>query len=155
MTSTMERRLYHRVGASLKAEEQVMIESGTHWVCATIVNLSAAGALLRLSHSEAHFPAGDTFKLFLDNGGSFVQLKATVVRAGGREIAFEFSDLSPDTKTAIQPKSIRMAITSAQITPIDANEVPQEYETSQSAGRLGLFPHLRRSFLGERRVIHL
>lgn len=108
-----------------------MIEIGTEWVCATIVNLSAAGALLRLPHCDTRLLAGDTFKLFFDNGGQSLQLTATAIRTDGMQIGFKFSGLSPDSRRAIETKLIRLAVVSARISPIDGNEVPQEPEISQ------------------------
>lgn len=130
LTTTMERRRCHRFGPLLGGEDQAMIESGTQWVCTNIVNLSAAGALLTPANSEAQIPAGETRNLCFDNGGQPILLKATVIRADGRQIAFEFCDLSPDAKRAIDTKLIRMAIISGRVTAIDGNEVPPESQTS-------------------------
>src|SRR5882757_4732146 len=115
----MDRRRHNRIHTLFDGEDHVMVESGTQSIYASILNLSAAGALLTLK-SEAHFPLSDTLDLLFDNGGQSIELAATVIRSEGKQIAFEFSDLSPDAKMAIHTKLIRMAIISGQIHAIDA-----------------------------------
>lgn len=99
---------------------------------ATIVNLSVAGALLTLADSYADISVGETLKLFFDNGGQPIVIKATVLRSEGKQIAFEFSNLSPEAETGIHTKVIRMAIISERIKAMDANELPSESEILES-----------------------
>ena len=136
-TSIAERRRYKRLAPLLKREEQVLIEKDTHWMSTTIVNLGPAGALLTFTDSDALFTAGETLNLFFDNGGQPIVIKAIVLRSDSKEIAFEFSDLSPDTRTAIETKLIRMAIISERIMAIDGHEIPTEPESlEKDAGSL-------------------
>jgi hypothetical protein len=84
----MDRRRHSRIKALLEGEDQVMVESDTQSIYASILNLSVAGALLMLSDSKAHFPVGDTLNLLFDNGGQSLQLEATVIRSEERQVAF-------------------------------------------------------------------
>ena len=128
ITSTAERRRHERLAPLLAREEEVLIEKDYQWVSTTIVNLSAAGALLTPTDSAAHISIGETLDLLFDNGDQPIGIKAIVVRSDSKEIAFKFFDLSPDAETAIQTKLIRMAIISQQIMAVDGNEVPWESE---------------------------
>ena len=113
----MERRQYNRINALLDAEEQVLIESGTHLVPSTLINLSAGGVLLALNDAETgvEFQTGHAFHLFFDNGGHVLELNTKAVRTEGQKIAFQFSDLNTEQKRAVHTKLIRMAIISARI----------------------------------------
>ena len=112
----MERRRYRRIAATLRKDERVLIKLGSEYIPASLVDLSAGGALLALPNSEVEIPFGDYCLLFLDHGSPLFSVRALALRwqKEGR-IGFKFSSLTSADQRQIHTKLIRMGIVSARV----------------------------------------
>ena len=112
-----ERRRSQRY--ALLREEVAVVHDLQHDRPATLIDLSATGALLSLVEL-AGFPAcnsniDDRLELSLQCDATSFYVRAKVVRRGPRFLAVEFAETRPESLTAIEAKVQRLAHLQVQV----------------------------------------
>src|SRR5688572_26369499 len=104
-----DKRRSDRVIPMVSDEEMVVIDSGSDRVLAKLMDLSDSGALVYLL-TDAEFGVHREFKLSLYTQGRIFSVAATIARAQGRLLGFNFGNPSEETTVDLQAKLIRMEV---------------------------------------------
>jgi hypothetical protein len=109
--SSDSKRASERVIPMVSDEEMVVIDSGSRRFLSKMMDLSDGGSLVYLLTEDEAGPAADLpCELSLYHRGDVFSVTARIVRANGRLLAFQFTDVPDATKPQLQAKLIRMEV---------------------------------------------
>jgi hypothetical protein len=110
-----ERRKHRRIKALFDQEGVALVRHETEILVASLDDLSAEGALLKFPNATPIIETGAVVSLWLDSGGTFVQVEAAIIRVEPGYLAVQFLDLNAIEREEIRTKMIRMEIIAARL----------------------------------------
>ena len=111
----IDRRRHKRIKALLEQEGVVLLRHETEILAARLADFSAEGALLKVSASMVGLRPGTIVSLWIDSGGTVLDVEALIVRSSPGYIGVQFLDLTPQECNEIQTKMIRMEIIASRL----------------------------------------